>query len=46
MGGICSADQYIQVKEKYGTELSKYIVGEKMKLFIQSITSELQTKIN
>ena len=27
MGNICGVDRYKQVKEKYGSELSKLVVG-------------------
>lgn len=43
--GACSSDKYRLLREEYGLELTKMVIGEKNKLFIDRIVGRLKREI-
>jgi F0F1-type ATP synthase membrane subunit b/b' len=45
MGAACTSDKYRQIREEYGLELTKMVIGEKNKLFLDRIIGKLKQEI-
>lgn len=46
MGAGCTADTYSQIREKYGYELSRMIIVEKNRVFLDRIIARLKKEIS
>jgi hypothetical protein len=44
--GACSSDKYKQLREQYGLELTKMVIGEKNKLFLDRLIARIKRDIN
>lgn len=44
--GACTSDKYKLLREEYGLELTKMVIGEKNKLFIDRIVGRLKREIS
>ena len=46
MGAACGVDKYKQIRELYGLELTKMVIGEKNRLFLDRIINKLRKEIS
>jgi hypothetical protein len=46
MGAACTSDKYKQIREEYGLELTKMVIGEKNKLFLDRMIGKLKKEIS
>jgi hypothetical protein len=46
MGTVCGVDKYKQIREAYGLELTKMVIGEKNKLFLDRMVNRLKKEIS
>jgi hypothetical protein len=46
MGTACTSDKYKQLREEYGLELTKMVIGEKNKHFLDRIIAKLKREIS
>ncbi len=44
--GACSSDRYKQIREQYGLELTKMVIGEKNRLFLDRIIGRIKRDIS
>lgn len=43
--GTCSSDRYKQIREEYGLDLTKLVIAEKNKLFLDRLISKITKDI-
>lgn len=46
MGAACGVDKYKQIRELYGLELTKMVIGEKNRLFLDRIINKLRKEVS